>query len=162
MVEEQKAAQSPTTQKESNAAKWIRIIFLTLGFALIAVIMVMAVLKQWRVGLTKKGELMGLLDLFKSKPKIVKEIEGGTWGHLIREHGLNVDELTKNIRCVDKPGRIDGIAVSLLRIFSLKDIEKKGITVSGWETFDQHPDLIMFEGYINTSNKAHLEKKTRQ
>ena len=103
---------------------------------------------------------MGLFGLFK--PKIVKEIRDGVWGHLVNAHGLTVDALTKNIRCVDKPGMKDGSQVSLLRIFSLSDVEKKGITIAGWETFDQHPELIMLEGYLDGANRAHLERKNGQ
>ena len=103
------------------------------------------------------NRLMGLF-----KPKIVKEIYGGTWGHLVQAHGLTVEVLSKNIRCVDKPGVKDGSQVNLLRIFSLSDVEKKGITIAGWETFDQHPELIMFEGYLDAGNQAHLERKNGQ
>jgi hypothetical protein len=103
---------------------------------------------------------MGLLGLFK--PKIVKEIRDGAWGHLVHAHGLTVDALSKNIRCVDKLGMKDGFQVNLLRVFSLRDVEKKGITIAGWETFDQYPELIMFEGYLNGNNQAHLERKNGQ
>jgi hypothetical protein len=96
------------------------------------------------------------------KPKIVKEIRDGVWGHLVHEHGLTVDTLSKNIRCVDKPGVKDGFQVKSLRVFSLRDVEKTGITITGWETFDQHPDLIMFEGYLDGNNQAHLERKNGQ
>ena len=104
---------------------------------------------------------MGLFDGVKGlfKPKIVKEIHGGTWGYLVNDHGFTVTVLSENIRCVDKPGVKDGSKVQLLRIFSLRDVEKKGITVAGWETFDQHPELIMFEGYLDDHNQPHLERK---
>ena len=106
------------------------------------------------------GLFNGLMGLFK--PKIVKEIHDGTWGHLVTAHGLTVDTLSQNIRCVDKPGVKNGVKVNLLRIFSLRDVEKKGITIAGWETFDQHPELIMFEGYLDGANQAHLERKNGQ
>jgi hypothetical protein len=106
------------------------------------------------------GLFNGLMGLFK--PKIVKEIRYGTWGHLVNAHGLTVDALSKDIRCVDKPGVKDGFQVNLLRIFSLRDVEKKGITIAGWETFDQLPELIMFEGYLDANNQAHLERKNGQ
>jgi hypothetical protein len=99
------------------------------------------------------------MGLFNRKPKIVKEIYDGAWGHLVVDHGLSVDVLSKNIRCVVKPGVNDGSRVDLLRIFSLPDVEKKGITIAGWETFDQHPELIMFEGYLDNNNQAYLERK---
>jgi hypothetical protein len=103
--------------------------------------------------------LLGLLGLFNRKPKIVKEIRDGAWGNLVQVHGMTVDVLSKDIRCVDRPGLKDGSQVNLLRIFSLRDVEKNGVTVAGWETFDQHPDLIMFEGYLDANNQAHLERK---
>jgi hypothetical protein len=102
------------------------------------------------------------MGLFSRKPKIVKEIYGGAWGHLVQTHGLTVEVLSNNIRCVDKPGVKDGFQVTFLRVFSLSDVEKKGITIAGWETFDQHPELIMFEGYLIGSNQAHLERKNVQ
>jgi len=102
------------------------------------------------------------MGLFNRKPKIVKRIYDGAWGHLVNAHGLTVDELSQNIRCVDKPGVKDGFQVNLLRIFSLSDVEKKGINIAGWETFDQHPELIMFEGYLTANNQAHLERKNGQ
>ncbi len=98
------------------------------------------------------------MGLFKKR--IVKEIYDGAWGHLVSEHKMDVDTLTKDVRCVDKSGFIDGdIPVTLLRVFRLSDAGKKGITVTGWETFDQHPDLLLFEGYLNRTNTAHLERK---
>lgn len=102
------------------------------------------------------------MGLFNRKPKIVKEIYGGAWGHLVQSHGLTVDVLTKSIRCVEKPGVKNGFQVNFLRVFSLSDVEKKGITITGWETFDQHPELIMFEGFVIGNSEAHLEKKNRQ
>lgn len=102
------------------------------------------------------------MGLFSRKPKVIKEIYGGAWGHLVQEHGITVDTLSKDIRCVDKPGVLDGgVPVTFLRVFSLSELEKKGITVTGWETFDQHPELIMFEGHLNPKNVAHLECKKK-
>ena len=99
------------------------------------------------------------MGLFNRKPKIIKEIYAGTWGQLINDHGFTSEVLCDDIRCVDKPGVRDGDQVAFLRIFSLRDVKKNGITIAGWETFDQHPELIMFEGYLDFRNQAHLEKK---
>ena len=98
------------------------------------------------------------MGLFKKK--IVKEIYDGTWGHLVDAHKIDVDTLSNELRCVDKAGVIDGnIPVTLLRVFRLSEVQKKEIIVTGWETFDQHPDLILFEGYLTGANEAHLERK---
>jgi len=47
----------------------------------------------------------------------------------------------------------------MLRIFSLREVSARGIAVTGWETFDRHPELILFEGYLDSNNTAHLERK---
>lgn len=72
----------------------------------------------------------------------------------------DAETLTKEMRCVEREGVLNGGApVKFLRVFKPKEAQQRGIVVAGWETFDQHPDLIIFEGYFTTDNKAHLERK---
>jgi len=98
------------------------------------------------------------MGLFKKK--IVKEIDDGAWGHLVSVHQIDVDALSKDMRCVEREGFIEGgKKVKFLRIFRLTEAQQKGITVTGWETFDEHPDLILFEGFLTKGNEAHLERK---
>ncbi len=98
------------------------------------------------------------MGLFKKKP--FKEISGGAWGHLVSMHKIDVDTLSKEMRCVEKKGALDGgVPVTFLRVFRLSDVDKKGVKVTGWETFEDHPDLIAFEGYVKPDNKAYLERK---
>lgn len=99
------------------------------------------------------------MGLFKKK--VIKEIWGGAWGHLVSYHKIDVDTLYKEMRCVEREGVLSstGQVVTYLRIFKPKEAEKAGVVVSGWETFDEHPELILFEGYLTRSNEAHLEKK---
>lgn len=48
-------------------------------------------------------------------------------GHLFNVHGLNVDLLSRSIRCVEKEGLLDGEKpVTFLRFFNLPEVEKKG------------------------------------
>ncbi len=97
---------------------------------------------------------------FKKKKLPFKEIEGGTWGHMVRIHKVDVDTLWREMRCVERGGTINGgEPVKLIRIFSLKDVEAKGVEITGWETFDSHPDLILYEGYLTQRNQAHMERK---
>lgn len=98
------------------------------------------------------------MGLFKKK--IIKEIHDGAWGHLVSVHGIDVDTLSKEIRCVEREGTLNGTQpVTFLRVFRPREAEQKGVAVTGWETFDQYPDLILFEGYLTRLNKAHLERK---
>jgi len=93
------------------------------------------------------------------KKKVVKGIEAGAWGHLVNIHGVDVDTLYREFKCVEHKGSHEGQAVTLLRVFKPSEAEKKGVSVTGWETFDSHPDLVHFEGYITKLNEAHLERK---
>lgn len=100
------------------------------------------------------------MGLFSKKPKIVREIHDGAWGHLVSVHHIDVDTLSRDCRCVEREGTLDGgKQVTFIRVFKPKEAEDKGIVITGWETFDEHPELIMFEGYLTLSNEAHLEKK---
>ena len=99
------------------------------------------------------------MGLFKRKPQIIKGIQDGAWGHLVSVHGIDVDTLSRDIRCVEKKGALEnGEPVTFLRVFQLPQISEKGIEVTGWETFDSHPELVLFEGYIDRANQAHLKK----
>jgi len=65
---------------------------------------------------------MGLFSKDK-KPKIIMEIYDAAWGCLACEHKISVGTLAKEIRCVDKPGVIDGGGpVTFLRVFSLSEV----------------------------------------
>jgi hypothetical protein len=114
--------------------------------------------KQKRVRngeIQKRRTAMGLF-----KKKVVKEINGGAWGHLVSTHKIDVDTLSREMRCVEREGVLEnGISVTFLRIFSPMEAQRRGINVSGWETFDQHPELILFEGYLTRANEAYLERK---
>lgn len=98
------------------------------------------------------------MGFFNFKKKVVREISGGVWGHLVHVHGLNVDLLARSMRCVEKEGLLDEKKpVTFLRIFNIQEVEKKGLEIKGWETFDQYPGLILFEGYLTKTNEAFLK-----
>jgi hypothetical protein len=94
------------------------------------------------------------------KKKVIKQIDGGTWGHLVTVHNIDVDTLSREMRCVEKKGVADGgKPVTLIRVFRPKEAQQNGIAVTGWETFDQNPELIVFEGYLTRDNEAYLERR---
>lgn len=97
------------------------------------------------------------------KNKVVREIEGVAWGHLVHEHEVDVDTLANKLRWVEKAGFLEnGIPVKFLRIFDQIEVQQRGITVTGWETFDTYPELISFEGYMTRTGgneKTYLERK---
>ncbi len=99
------------------------------------------------------------MGLFNRKGKAYKDIYDGAWGHLISDHHIDVDTLSNDLRCVDKPGAINGEPVKLLRVFSLSQLSSRAVAVTGWETFDEHPELLLFEGYLDWKNHAYLARK---
>ena len=103
------------------------------------------------------------MGLFSSKKKVVREISGGAWGHLVNVHRLDVDTLSRSMRWVEKEGLLnEKEAVTFLRVFNLQEVEKRGVEIKGWETFDQFPELVLFEGYLTKANEAFLKPKTKK
>ncbi len=98
------------------------------------------------------------MGLFSKKPKVVKEIHDAAWGALVGE-GIDVDTLSRDIRCVEREGSQDGQTVTFMRVFKPREAEAKGVAVTGWETFDEHPELVLFEGFLTRANKAFLQRK---
>jgi hypothetical protein len=98
------------------------------------------------------------------KKKIVRGIDGAAWGCLVREHGITVDELSNNYRVVEREGTIDGsgVPVIFLRIFKPEEAKEKGVEITGWETFDQHPELLIFEGHQPKFGGAATLKRMRK
>jgi hypothetical protein len=95
------------------------------------------------------------------KKKIVKEVEGAAWGYLVTEHNMDVDTLSKELRCVQRDGVMGNEEpVTFLRVFKPSEAAQRGIEIEGWETLDEHHDLVHFEGYIKKgTNEAYLEQK---
>lgn len=99
------------------------------------------------------------MGLFKKQ--VIKEIGGSPlWGYLFNSCGFDSDTLYHEIRYVERKGELNGgESVTFIRVFSLKTAQGKGVTATGWETFDEHPELILFEGYITKDYKVKLERK---
>lgn len=105
----------------------------------------------------ERSEAMGL---FSRKKKAFKEIDGPLWGHMVNQQRIDVDTLSNHLRIVDREGTLDGkIPVTLIRVFNINHARQKGIDIAGWETFDENPDLVLFEGYITRTNEVKMERK---
>jgi hypothetical protein len=49
--------------------------------------------------------------------------------------------------------------VTFIRVFRPAEAKQKNVLVTGWGTFEEHPDLILFEGYLTRNNEAYLERR---
>jgi len=96
---------------------------------------------------------------WKKREQIIQRIPGNAcWGALVHQHNIDVDTLSNKMRCVIKEDTLNGQSITRVRIFDIRKIEENGILITGWETFDQHPEALAFEGYFNQSNEAFIER----
>ncbi len=49
--------------------------------------------------------------------------------------------------------------VAAFLLIEKKGGQKNGIVKTEWEAFDEHPDLIHFEGNLARTNEAYLERR---
>ena len=99
------------------------------------------------------------MGLFKKKA--FKEIDGPIWGHMVNRHRIDVDTLSSQIRYVFREGSLEGDKpVTFLRLFNLAHARQKGVEIVGWETLEENPDLILYEGFLTQANEVQLERKT--
>jgi len=109
---------------------------------------------------TRSKERSEAMGLFSRKKKAFKEIDGPLWGHMVNQQRIDVDTLANLMRVVDREGTLEGKApVTFIRVFNLNHARQKGVDIAGWETLDQNPDLILFEGYLTRTNEVQLERK---
>jgi hypothetical protein len=94
------------------------------------------------------------------KKKAFKEIDGPLWGHMVNRYRIDVDTLSNQIRYVSREGSLEGERpVTFLRLFNLTHARRKGVEIAGWETLEENPDLILYEGYLTRTHEVQLDRK---
>jgi hypothetical protein len=98
------------------------------------------------------------------KKQAVKKIEGALWGYMVSQHGVIVDIL-QNLRRVEKDAVVGDkpVGLTMIRIFDPATADKQGVAIDDYDSLDDYPELILYEGYYReVSGQAtdiHLEKK---
>jgi hypothetical protein len=64
-----------------------------------------------------------------------------------------------SLQWVTLSGSFGGFSVSVVRIFNHIEANKSGFTVNNYHDLDEHPDVIIFEGYVFQDGPVHLRKK---
>ncbi len=70
--------------------------------------------------------------------------------HLVTELKVGSDSLT-DLRAVVKVGFVDGVLVDFIRIFD-PEVARKVVRVTDFTSLDQHPELIIYEGYMESQS----------
>lgn len=90
-----------------------------------------------------------------SGPRDIPEIAGR---YLVTQEKLDPDWVWKLKAVIKNSPR--GKTVFEVRVFDEAQVAKKQVKVRDWTTFDDHPELILYEGWFDKESlQANLEKK---
>jgi hypothetical protein len=89
----------------------------------------------------------------KSGNRPVKKTRGeigvfnrGVWNYMLKQFKLTEAQLVQMKEAIC-PAKINGMPANLIRYFNLDIAKEKGITVNDYESLNEHPELILYEGY---------------
>jgi hypothetical protein len=99
----------------------------------------------------------------RSSPKDASDrMAGIPWQYMKDKHGLTGEQLA-DLRQATWDGVVGGKPVTVVRIFDPAAATKQGVNVEDYHNLDNHPELILYEGYYYTSRgqspDIHIEKK---
>jgi hypothetical protein len=105
----------------------------------------------------KRPETVELSKVKEEKLSRPKDIPESVGRFLVVDLGKNPDwvwQLKSVVRRQAEKHRYD------VRVFDEIQTRTKGVSVRDYTTFDEHPELILFEGwYDKKSNMAHLQER---
>ena len=77
----------------------------------------------------------------------VEACSGPTWNYMINEYGLDSYKLTQ-LRKAVIPAKVQGKPGTLVRVFDPTSCQNKGIAVKDFNSLNEHPELVLYEGYF--------------
>jgi hypothetical protein len=76
----------------------------------------------------------------------IPDFDRTTWNYM-KKH-LNIPEIDlfklRGARC---PAKIHAMVANLFRFFNPENAKEKGLTINDFESLNEHPELILYEGY---------------
>ncbi len=91
------------------------------------------------------------------------DIEGfnrKSWNYMKRHLNLDDQKLVR-LNAARCPARINSLPAYLFRYFNIDDAQEKGLTIADYESLNDHPELILYEGYRVLSKGGELIIKKR-
>jgi len=85
----------------------------------------------------------------------VKRLPGAIQEYMRRRFVLSSDYL-RSLRCFEYDGQVNGKQVRRIIIFSLGIACEKKLLVKTRQDLEQHRELLLFEGYIDSAGKAYV------
>jgi len=99
-----------------------------------------------------------------SKPKTtkgnIKEFNRTAWNYMRKRYSLEEAQLIL-LHIAVCPAKVNGLPADLLRYFNIDYTEKLGIKIEDYEILNEHPELILYEGYQmrGSGGEIVIEKK---
>jgi hypothetical protein len=84
-----------------------------------------------------------------------------TWNYMLKQLKIPQDQLITLSGAVC-PAKVSGIAATVVRIFNPEVAKGKGITVENYESFNAHPELILYDGYYVRGKGGEVILKKRE
>ena len=101
-----------------------------------------------------------------SKPKAKKlpgpdDVPPAVWGRLVSDFGKQLEWIQWNLRIVTCP-REGSENICDFRCYDLAEATEKKINVRDYLSLDEHPELILYEGWMDTkARRAEFEEKRK-
>lgn len=102
----------------------------------------------WSAGAKTEGGTKTSTEKFV---KIRGEVKGfggtSTWEYMTKKHALRGEQLYQ-LQQAMIPAKVQGKQGTLIRVFDPKSCEAKGLNVEDFDSLNEHPQLILYEGYF--------------
>ncbi len=92
----------------------------------------------------------------------VETCSGIIWSYMTKEHGFTGEQLLQ-LRQAMIPAKVRGKPGTLVRVFAPTSSEARGVTVQDFNSLNEHPELILYEGYYygrGGTGEIVIEKRT--
>lgn len=89
----------------------------------------------------------------KQKNKAVKEIKGALFQYMVNKQHVPLDVL-HSLRIVERDAEVGDkpVGLTMFRIFHPAGTKEKGVTIDNYDSLDNDPELILYEGYYQVAD----------
>ena len=88
-------------------------------------------------------------DRGEKKKKGVMSLSGSAvWSYMHSRHGISGEALVSLMRA-ESDGMVGDKLVTMIRIFDPATAKEKSVAIEDYQSLDNRPDLILYEGYYS-------------
>ena len=80
----------------------------------------------------------------------------------MRRRFILLPEYLELLRCFEYDGQVNGKQVRRISIFSPNKAREKKLLIKTRQDLEQHPELLFYEGYIDSEGKAYVADRRTQ